>query len=146
MKCVRQNLKEIISLSLCGHMLEQIQFPVVDYEMGTLERLTFLTGTLLRSCCFQAERFVRHYLAAFWSWIVLVESSRFLTSSYYEGVVEAGYFTFYRRLSSGYSGPHCSSLSFSFFLAQRLFSLASKRKRLENNVLLYSSNTHTSHN
>ena len=24
MKCVRQNLKEIISLSLCGHMLEQI--------------------------------------------------------------------------------------------------------------------------
>ena len=96
--------------------------------MGTLERLTFLTGTLLRSCCFQAERFVRHYLAAFWSWIVLVESSRFLTSSYYEGVVEAGYFTFYRRLSSGYSGPHCSSLSFFFFSLSACFhSLAKGR-------------------
>ena len=55
-----------------------------------------------------------------WSWIVLVESARFLTSLYNEEIVEAGYFTFYRRLISGYPGPHCSSLSFFFFVFSRL--------------------------
>lgn len=84
-----------------------------------------------------------------WSWIVLVESARFLTSLYNEEIVEAGYFTFYSRLISGHPGPHCSSLSFffcCFFSLSACFrSLVCKKEEI-GNVLPYSSNTHTSHN
>lgn len=131
MKGVRQNLKEIITLSPCGHMPEQIQLSAVDYQMGTLERLIFLTGMLLCSCCFQAERFMRHCLAVFG----LGQCLQKALASYNEKIVEAGYFTFYRRLISGYPGPHCSSLSFFFFVFSRLALVfarqSAKRKRLE---------------